>query len=123
MVDAIGGAGKAGAELFKQAANELKNASEQVSKFEELRQKLEAQDLTVNKPGNESIPTQGLERAQSVQADQAVNPLDRGQKIGDIPKVTDMDGLEKAVNRLKTGQDRLKELIDTATSGKTFSPQ
>jgi exonuclease VII small subunit len=124
MVDALGGAGKAGAELFKEASKQLKNADQQISRFEELRQKLDAQDLTVQKPNMETRPgQQGLERAQSVQNDNATNPLDKAQKVADIPKVTNMDGLEKAVNRLKTGQDRLKELISSATSGKTFSPQ
>jgi hypothetical protein len=34
-----------------------------------------------------------------------------------------MDGLEKVVNRMKTSQNRLKEILDQAMSGRTFSPQ
>ena len=40
MVDPIiSGAGKASTELFKEAGKQMQNASEQVSKFEELRTK------------------------------------------------------------------------------------
>lgn len=126
MVDAIGGAGKAGAEVFKEAAKQMQNASQQVSRFEEMRQQMEAQELTVSKPGAENM---NVSQAQKTGAAQNVNQIgemqqvQQAQKVGDIPKVTDMEGLEKVVDRLKTGQNRLQELLSQATSGKTFSPQ
>ena len=127
MVDAIGGAGKAGAEMFKEAAKQLQNANDQMSKFEELRSKLETQELTVNKPGGENMQIGDQQKAAS-QVDQVNQTNQAGQanqvqKAGEIPKVQDMDGLEKVVDRMKNSQNRLKEILDSAMSGKTFSPQ
>ncbi len=126
MVDAIGGAGKAGAEMFKEASKQLQNANEQMSKFEDLRSKLETQELTVNKPGGEH--TQISQQQSTNQVDQVnqtnqVEQANQTQKVGEIPKVKDMDGLEKVVDRMKTSQGRLKEILDQAMSGRTFSPQ
>ena len=132
MVDAIGGAGKAGAEMFKEATKQLQNANDQASKFEELRQKLETQDLTVNKPGGDNFKMGQQQNVNQTNQTNQTNPVEQTgqanqttgvQKAGDIPKVKDMDGLEKAVNRMKHSQDRLKELMDQAMSGRTFSPQ
>jgi len=129
MVDAIGGAGKAGAEVFKEASKQLQNANDQASKFEELRQKLESQDLTVNKPGGDNFK---VGQQQNINQTNQTNPVEQTgqanqttgvQKAGETPKVKDMEGLEKAVNRMKHSQDRLKELLDQAMSGRTFSPQ
>jgi hypothetical protein len=123
MVEGIGTAGKAGAELFKEAAKQLQNANEQVSKFEELRQKLESQELTIQKPGVENMQAQQSQAASANQQVNQVNAAGQAQNINEIPKVTDMEGLGKVVDRLKKGQGRLKELLDHAMSGKTFSPQ
>lgn len=122
MVDAIaGGAGKAGAELLREATKELQKASEQVSRFEELRQKLEAQEM-ISAPGPGGA-NQQVQQAQATQGPQSTEAVGQAQKAGDIPKVTDMEGLEKVVDRLKSGQNRLNELISQATSGRTYSPQ
>jgi len=129
MVDAIGGAGKAGAEIFKEATKQLQNANDQMSKFEDLRQKLETQDMTVNKPGSDNFK---LGQQQNINQANQTNPVDQTgqanqangvQKPGEIPKVKDMDNLEKVVDRMKSSQNRLKEILDQAMSGRTFSPQ
>jgi exonuclease VII small subunit len=122
MVDpVISSAGKAGTEMFKEASKQLQNASEQVSKFEELRSKMEAQDVA----GPKNSTQQGLQvhKAEQVQDPQQVNAANEAKNVAEIPKVTDMTGLEKAVNHLKTGQNRLNDLIKECTSGKTYSPQ
>jgi exonuclease VII small subunit len=122
MVDpVISSAGKAGTEMFKEASKQLQNASEQVSKFEELRSKMEAQDVA----GPKNSTQQGLQvhKAEQVQDPQQVNAANEAKNVGEIPKVTDMNGLEKAVNHLKTGQNRLNDIIKECTSGKTYSPQ
>jgi exonuclease VII small subunit len=129
MVDAIGGAGKAGAEVFKEATKQLQNANDQMSKFEELRQKLETQDLTVNKPGGDNFKIGQQQNVNQTNQTNAVEQTGQAnqaggvQKAGDIPKVKDMDHLEQVVDRMKHSQDRLKEILDQATSGKTYSPQ
>lgn len=135
MVDPIsigGGAAKPGAELFKEATKSLQSASEQVSKFEELRSKMESQEMSNVKGMNPNDAFQiqrqeGVQNTQNVQNVQKMdqtNQLDPTQKVGqDIPKVTDMGSLQQVVDRLKKGQSRLKDLIQNATSGKTFSPQ
>ena len=131
MVDpmSISGAGKPGADLFKEAAKSMQNASDSVSKFEDLRSKLENMDTNSIKNNNPNSNFQinkqeQVQSTQNVQQTEQVNQLNQSQKIGqDIPKVTDMNGLQEVVNRLKAGQGRLKSLIDNATSGKTFSPQ
>lgn len=133
MVDpiSIGGAGKPGAELFKEATKSLQNASDQVSKFEELRSKMESSEMNKVKDMNPQNAfqiqhqegAQKAENVQNVQKTDQTNQLDPSQKIGqDLPKVTDMTSLQQVVDRLKTGQGRLKDLIKEATSGKTFSP-
>jgi hypothetical protein len=122
MVDAIGGAGKAGAEMFKEASKQLQNANDQMSKFEELRSKLENQDLTVNKPGGDNVKV-GQQNIDQANQNNQVNQANQVQKTGDIPKIKDMDHLEQVVNRMKGSQDRLKEILDQAMSGRTFSPQ
>jgi hypothetical protein len=122
MVDAVGGAGKAGAEMFKEASKQLQNANDQMSKFEELRSKLENQDLTVNKPGGDNVKV-GQQNIDQVNQNNQVNQANQVQKPGDIPKIKDMDHLEQVVNRMKGSQDRLKEILDQAMSGRTFSPQ
>lgn len=127
MVDPIvSGAGKSGTELFREASKQLQNANDQVSKFEELRSKLEQQDMTAGKTGGENFQLQKSQDPNAVnQINQPnqIDPLDPTRKAGEIPKVTDMEGLEKVVDRLKAGQNRLRDLINNATSGKTFSPQ
>ena len=126
MVDAIGGAGKAGAEMFKEAAKQLQNANDQMSKFEDLRQKMETQDLTVNKPGADNMKVgdkQSVDQTNQVNQTNQTSEVNQVQKAGEIPKVQDMEGLEKVVNRMKTSQNRLKEILDQAMSGRTFSPQ
>ncbi len=126
MVDAIGGAGKAGAEMFKEATKQLQNASDQMSKFEDLRQKLETQDLTVSKAGGEKMDIgkqQSMNQTDQVNQTNQVQQANQAQKVGEIPKVTDMNNLEGVVNRMKTSQNRLKEILDQAMSGRTFSPQ
>lgn len=128
----IGGAGKPGAELFKEATKSLQNASDQVSKFEELRSKMEAQGMNDAKSMNPQNAfqiqhqegVQNTQQTQNVQQSQQTNQLDPYQKIGqDLPKINDMTSLQQVVDRLKAGQGRLKSLIKEATSGKTFSPQ
>ena len=126
MVDAIGGAGKAGAEMFKEATKQLQNANDQMSKFEDLRQKLETQELTVNKPGGENMQInqqQSTNQVDQVNKTNQVEQVNQTQKAGEIPKVKDMEGLEKVVDRMKSSQSRLKEILDQAMSGRTFSPQ
>ncbi|MCI0443305.1 hypothetical protein L0152_08820 [bacterium] len=125
MVDPIiSGAGKAGTEIFKEASKQLQNASEQVSKFEELRTKLEAQDISgPNKAGQNNLQIEQTDKAKEAQATQQLNPVEQAQKTGEIPKVTDMSSLQQVVNRLKDGQNRLSSLIKDCTSGKSFSPQ
>jgi exonuclease VII small subunit len=117
MVDPIiSGAGKAGTELFKEATKQLQSASEQVSKFEELRSKMEVQEVAGSKNSTQGLQVQ---KSEQVQDPKQIEPTSDVQKVGDIPKVTDMAGLEKVVNQLRSGQNKLKD----RTSGKTFSPQ
>lgn len=125
MVDPIvSGAGKASTELFKEAGKQMQNASEQVSKFEELRNKMEAQDISgTNKAGQNSLQIEQTDKAKEAQATQQLNPVEHAQKTGEIPKVTDMSSLQEVVNRIKDGQNRLNNLIKESTSGKTYSPQ
>jgi exonuclease VII small subunit len=125
MVDPIiSGAGKAGAEMFKEASKELQNAQQQVSKFEELRNKMEAQDISgTNKAGQNTLQIEQTDKAKEAQATQQLNPVEQAQKTGEIPKVTDMSSLQQVVNRIKDGQNRLNNLIKESTSGKTYSPQ
>lgn len=121
MVDPIiSGAGKAGTELFKEASKQLQNASEQVSKFEELRAKMEVQEVAGPKNSGQGLQVQ---KPEQVQDPQQINPTNDVQKAAEIPKVTDMAGLEKVVNQLRSGQNRLSEIIKESTSGKTYSPQ
>jgi exonuclease VII small subunit len=121
MVDPIiSGAGKAGTELFKEATKQLQNASEQLSKFEELRAKMEVQEVAGPKNGAQGLQVQ---KPEQVQDPQQINPANDAQKVGEIPKVTDMASLDKVVNQLKSGQNRLNHLIKECTSGKTYSPQ
>lgn len=121
MVDPIiSSAGKAGTELFKEATKQMQNASEQVSKFEELRSKMEVQDVAGPKNSTQGLQVQ---KSEQVQDPKQIDPANDLQKVGDIPKVTDMAGLEKVVNQLKSGQSKLKDLIKECTSGRTFSPQ
>lgn len=127
----IGGAAgrPPGADVFKEATKSLQNASEQVSKFEELRSKMESQDMSQVKGMNPNQAFQiqhqeSPQNVQNVQGNQKVDQVNQTQKMGqEIPKVTDMNSLQQVVDRLKAGQSRLKDLIDNATSGKTFSPQ
>jgi len=132
MVDPIvSGVGKQGAEMFKEATKQLENSSQQVSKFEDLRARMETEEMS----GPKKVGGEGMKVQQSsadnlspqppdqVSAANQVNAPGQAQKAGDIPKVTDMVSLEKVVNRLKAGQSRLQELISSATSGKTYSPQ
>ena len=125
MVDPIvSGASKASTELFKEAGKQMQNASEQVSKFEELRTKMEAQDISgTNKAGQNNLQIEQTDKAKEAQATQQLNPADQAQKTGEIPKVTDMSSLQQVVNRIKDGQSRLNSLIKDCTSGKSFSPQ
>ena len=125
MVDPIvSGAGKASTELFKEAGKQMQNASEQVSKFEELRNKMEAQDISgTNKAGQNNLQIEQTDKAKEAQATQKMNPVEQAQKTGEIPKVTDMSSLQEVVNRIKDGQNRLNNLIKESTSGKTYSPQ
>jgi exonuclease VII small subunit len=126
MVDAVGGAGKAGAEIFKEASKQLQNANDQMSKFEELRTKLETQDLTVNKPGGDNMKVgqqQNVNQTNAVEGPNQAQQIDGVKKTGEIPKVKDMDSLEKVVDRMKSSQSRLKEILDQAMSGRTYSPQ
>jgi len=126
MVDPIvSGAGKASTEMFKEASKELQKASEQVSKFEELRSKLEAQDVSgTNKTSSQNFQVEQTDKAKEAQSVQKLDPIEQAQKTGEIPKITDMTNLQQVVNRLKAGQSRLQDLIKDCTSGKrTFSPQ
>ena len=126
MGGAIGGAGKAGAEMFKEASKQLENAKDQTSKFEELRQKMETQDLTVKKPGGDNFNVgqqKGVNQTNAVDQTNQVNQANQVQKPGEVPKIKDMDHLEQVVNRMKGSRDRLKEILDQAMSGRTFSPQ
>ena len=125
MVDPIvSGAGKASTELFKEAGKQMQNASEQVSKFEELRNKMEAQEMSgTNKAGQNNLQIEQTDKAKEAQATQQLNPVEHAQKTGEIPKVTDMSSLQEVVNRIKDGQSRLNNLIKESTSGKTYSPQ
>jgi hypothetical protein len=121
MVDPIASSTvKSTTEFFKEATKQLQNANEQVSKFEQLRTQMEQQNLNVSKPGGENFQ---IQQPGGNQAPGQVNPAGDVGKVGDIPKVTDMKSLEQVVNRLKAGQSRLNDLIKSATSGKTFSPQ
>jgi DNA-binding transcriptional regulator YdaS (Cro superfamily) len=125
MVDPIvSGAGKASTELFKEAGKQMQNASEQVSKFEELRNKMEAQEMSgTNKAGQNNLQIEQTDKAKEAQATQQLNPVEHAQKTGEIPKVTDMSSLQQVVDRIKDGQSRLNNLIKESTSGKTYSPQ
>jgi hypothetical protein len=125
MVDPIvSGASKATTEMFKEAGKQLQNASEQVSKFEELRTKLEAQDISApNKAGQDNLQIEQTDKVKEAQATKQLDPIEQAQKTGEIPKVTDMNSLQQVVDRLKGGQNRLQSLIKDCTSGKTFSPQ
>ncbi len=125
MVDPIvSGAGKASTEIFKEAGKQLQNASEQVSKFEELRSKLEAQDISgPNKAGQNNLQIEQTDKVKEAQATQQLNPVEQAQKTGEIPKVTDMTSLQQVVNRLKDGQSRLSTLLKESTSGRSYSPQ
>jgi hypothetical protein len=125
MVDPIvSGLGRQGAEMFKEATKQLENSSQQVSKFEELRARMETEEMAgPKKVGGESMKIQQSSETLSPQAPDQVSATNQAQKVGDIPKVTDMVSLEKVVDRLKAGQSRLQELVSSATSGKTFSPQ
>lgn len=125
MVDPIiSGAGKASTEMFKEAGKQLQNASEQVSKFEELRSKLEAQDVAgTNKTSGQNLQIEQTDKVKEAQATQQLNPVEQAQKTGEIPKVTDMTSLQQVVDRLKAGQSRLNNLIADSTSGRTYSPQ
>jgi hypothetical protein len=119
MVDPIASSTvKSTTEFFKEATKQLQNANEQVSKFEQLRTQLENQHTNVSKTGAEKDNFQIQKPGET----QQVNPSADAQKVGEIPKVKDMPGLEKMVNRLKAGQNRLQELMKDATSGRTFSP-
>jgi exonuclease VII small subunit len=121
MVDPIiSGAGKPGAEMFKEATKQLQNASEQVSKFEDLRAKMEMQDLAG--PKNSTQAPQ-IQKSEQVQDPSRIDQVRDTQKVGEIPKVTDMPSLEKVVNQLKSGQTRLNDLIKECMSGRTYSPQ
>jgi hypothetical protein len=126
MVDPIiSGAGKASSELFREATKQLQNASEQVSKFEDLRQKMEVQETAgTNKSGqDQNFQVQGPDKVNEAQQTQQLNPVEHAQKTGEIPKVTDMTSLQQVVDRLKAGQSRLNTLISQSTSGRTYSPQ
>lgn len=121
MVDPIASSAvKSTTEFFKEATKQLQNANEQVSKFEQLRTQLENQHMNVSKTGGDNFQIQ--QPGANQEAGQ-VNPASVAQKAGEIPKVTDMKGLEQVVNRIKAGQTRLNELITQSTSGKSFSPQ
>lgn len=122
MVDPIASSTvKSTTEFFKEATKQLQNANEQVSKFEQLRTQLENQHTNVSKTGGDKDNFQIQKPGENQQVN-PTNPVGDAQKVGEIPKVTDMPGLEKMVNRLKAGQSRLKELMTDATSGRTFSP-
>jgi hypothetical protein len=112
--------------MFKEAAKQIQNANDQLSKFEDLRQKMESQELTVNKPGGDHMRVgeqEATKQVDQVNQTNQVTEANQVQKAGDIPKVQDMEGLEKVVDRMKNSQHRLKEILDQAMSGRTFSPQ
>ena len=125
MVDPIvSGAGKASTELFKEASKQLQNASDQVSKFEDLRSKMEVQDMAgTNKNSGQNLQVQQTDKVNEAQQTQQLNPVEQAQKTGEIPKITDMTSLQQVVDRLKAGQSRLQSLIKDSMSGRTFSPQ
>ena len=124
MVDPIvSGAGKASSEMFREATKQLQNASEQVSKFEDLRSKMEVQDMAGTNKNSGNFQVQQTDQAKETQQTQQLNPVEQAQKTGEIPKVTDMTSLQQVVDRLKAGQGRLQSLIKESTSGRTYSPQ
>jgi hypothetical protein len=125
MVDPIvSGAGKASTELFKEASKQLQNASDQVSKFEDLRSKMEMQETAgTNKTSGQDLKVEQTDKVNEAQQTQQLNPVEHAQKTGEIPKITDMTSLQQVVDRLKAGQSRLQHLIKDSMSGRTFSPQ
>ncbi len=125
MVDPIvSGAGKASSELFKEASKQLQNASDQVSKFEDLRSKMEVQDMAgTNKNSGQNFQVQQPDKINEAQQTNQLNPVEQAQKTGEIPKGTDMPSLQQVVDRLKAGQSRLNSLISQSTSGRSYSPQ
>jgi hypothetical protein len=124
MVDPIiSGAGKASSELFREATKQLQNASEQVSKFEDLRQKMEVQETAGTNKSGQNFEVQQTDKVNEAQQTQQLNPVEQAQKTGEIPKITDMSSLQQVVDRLKAGQGRLNTLISQSTSGRTYSPQ
>jgi hypothetical protein len=125
MIDPIvsGASGKANTEMFREASKQLQNANDQVSKFEELRQKMEVQEMTGPQKAGQDFKVQQPDQAKEIQSTEKLNPVDQAQKTGEIPKITDLTDLQGVVDRLKMGQSRLKDLIADCTSGRTFSPQ
>jgi hypothetical protein len=124
MVDPIiSGAGKASSEMFREATKQLQNASEQVSKFEDLRSKMEAQETAGVNKDSQGLQVEKTDQAKEAQQVDQMNPVEHAQKTGEIPKITDMTSLQQVVDRLKAGQGRLNSLIKDSMSGRTFSPQ
>lgn len=125
MIDpVISGAGsKANTEMFREASKQLQNANDQVSKFEELRSKMEVQEMTGPQKGQQDLKVQQTDQINEMQSTEKVNPLDQAVKTGEIPRITDLTDLQGVVDRLKNDQTRLNDLIKDCTSGRTFSPQ
>ena len=124
MVDPIvSGAGKASSEMFREATKQLQNANDQLSKFEDLRSKMEVQEMSGANKNPQSFQVEQTDKTKEAQQVDQMNPVEHAQKTGEIPKVTDMTSLQQVVDRLKAGQGRLNSLIKDSMSGRTFSPQ
>lgn len=111
--------------LFDQAEQTLQKSSQQVSDFEKLRSKLEQQDAISNPQQLDQI--QKMNQTDQVNQLSQVDPTGQVQGVGDlkgveVPQIKNMDELQSMVNDVRHGQSRLSELLQEATSGKTYSP-
>lgn len=122
---ASGAMGKVHQNQFEQAEQAIQKSNQQVSDFEKLRSKLEQQDAISNPQQMEQM--QKMNQTDPVNKANQIDPTGQVQGVkdlqgADVPKIQNMDQLQSMVNDIRQGQGRLNQIMQEATSGKTYSP-
>jgi hypothetical protein len=118
--------------VFEQAEQQIQKSNQSISDFEKLRQQLDNQDAISNQQANQANAPNQIDQAQQNEQINQIDPSNADlkvqragnlQDVAGVPEIKNTGQLEAAINHIRSGQTRLNELIDSAMSGKTYSPQ
>ena len=124
MDPVVGGALKGAQQnVFQEAQQQIEKSNQQVSDFERLREKLEQQDAISNPQQADHVQNiqqpQQLDPSQNVAQVQQVNDV----QLQQIPEIKSLDEMQTMVKNIRSGQERLNQIISEATGGnKSYSP-